>query len=82
MPIVESTVDDLPPLDERRLERLRALKDRDIDVSEMPALTREQLAMFVPARQLNRSTDRAVKIPAIGEAAIKLIDGDQARKTG
>ena len=63
MPIVERTLNDLPPLDERRLEKLRAMDDRDIDTSDMPALAQEQLARFVPAKLLNRSLFRPVKIP-------------------
>jgi len=39
MPIVERTINDLPPLDERRLEKLRAMDDKDIDTSDMPALS-------------------------------------------
>jgi uncharacterized protein (DUF4415 family) len=63
MPIVEKTINDLPPLDEQRFNKLRAMKDRDIDTSDMPALTQEQLSKFVPAKLLNRSLYRPVKIP-------------------
>ena len=63
MPIVEKTINDLPPLNEGRFEKLRAMQDKDIDVSDMPALTQEQLARFVPAKLLNRSLYRPVKIP-------------------
>ena len=63
MPIVEKTLNDLPPLDEQRLKKLKAMKDKDIDTGDMPALTQEQLAMFVPAKLLNRSLYRPVKIP-------------------
>lgn len=37
------------------------MKDEDIDTSDMPALTQEQLAKFVPAKLLNRSLYRSVK---------------------
>ena len=63
MPIVKRTLNDLPPLDERRFAKLRAAQDTDIDTSDMPALTAEQLARFVPAKLLNRSLYRPVKIP-------------------
>ena len=63
MPIVVRTLDDLPPMDEERINKLREIKDKDIDVSDMPALTQEQLARFVPAKLLNRSLYRPVKIP-------------------
>ena len=63
MPIVTRTLDDLPPLDEERLKKLKKMRDKDIDVSEMPALTQEQLARFVPAKLLNRSLYRPKKIP-------------------
>ena len=63
MPIVEKTINDLPPLDEQRFEKIKKLQDKDIDVSDMPALTQEQLARFVPAKLLNRSLYRPVKIP-------------------
>jgi len=60
---VEKTINDLPPLDEQRFKKLREMKDKDIDTSDMPALTQEQLARFVPAKLLNRSLYRPVKIP-------------------
>jgi uncharacterized protein (DUF4415 family) len=63
MLIVERTINDLPPLDEQRFDKLRTMKDKDIDTSDMPALTQEQLSMFVPAKLLNRSLYRPVKIP-------------------
>ena len=63
MPIVKKTLNDLSPLDEQRLKKLKAMKDKDIDTSDMPSLTHEQLAKFVPAKLLNRSLYRPVKIP-------------------
>jgi len=63
LPIVKRTVNDLPPLDEQRFDKLRKMKDANIDTSDMPALTQEQLARFVPAKLLNRSLYRPVKIP-------------------
>jgi len=63
MPIVVKTIEELPPLDDGRIERLKKMRDKDIDVSDMPALTQEQLARFVPAKLLNRSLYRPVKIP-------------------
>ena len=63
MRIVKKTINDLPPLDEQRFDKLREMKDKDIDTSDMPALTQEQLARFVPAKLLNRSLYRPVKIP-------------------
>jgi len=63
MPIVIKTLEGLPPLDEGRIESLKKMRDKDIDVSDMPALTQEQLARFVPAKLLNRSLYRPVKVP-------------------
>ena len=63
MPIVVRTLEDLPPLDEARLKKLREMKDEDIDLSDMPALTQEQLARFVPAKLLNRGIYRPKKVP-------------------
>jgi len=63
MPIVVRTLEDLPPLDEERINKLKEIQDKDIDVSDMPPLTQEQLARFVPAKLLNRSLYRPVKIP-------------------
>ena len=57
------TLEDLPPLDEERIKKLKKMRDMDIDVSDMPALTQEQLARFVPAKLLNRSLYRPVKVP-------------------
>ena len=63
MAIVVKTLNDLPPIDEQRINKLKKMQDKDIDFSEMPALTQEQLARFVPAKLLNRSLYRPVKIP-------------------
>ena len=63
MSTVTRTLDNLPPLDEERIKKLKKLKDKDIDTADMPALTQEQLAKFVPAKLLNRSLYRPVKIP-------------------
>jgi len=63
MPIVTRTLDDLPPLDEERIKNLKTMRDEDIDVSDMPALTQEQLARFIPAKLLNRSLYRPRKVP-------------------
>ena len=63
MPIVERTLENLPLLDEERIKKLKKMQDADIDVSDMPALTQEQLARFVPAKLLNRSLYRPVKVP-------------------
>ena len=63
MPIAVKTIEDLPPLDEGRIKKLKNMRDKDIDVSDMPALTQEQLARFVPAKLLNRSLYRPVKVP-------------------
>jgi len=41
----------------------RKWNQEEIDTSDMPALTQEQLARFVPAKLLNRSLYRPVKIP-------------------
>jgi len=37
----------------------------DIDTSDMPALTQEQTARFVPAKLLNCSLYQLVKIPVV-----------------
>jgi len=58
---VRMTYDTLPPVDTERLARLESLPDEAIDTSDMPALTPEQLARFVPARLLDRSLYRPVK---------------------
>jgi uncharacterized protein (DUF4415 family) len=63
MPTIKRTIDTLPPLDEARIKKLTKLKDKDIDTSDMPALTPKQLAHFVPAKLLDRSLYKPVKIP-------------------
>jgi uncharacterized protein (DUF4415 family) len=63
MPIVVRTINDLPPIDEERVEKLKKMRDEDIDFSDMPALSQEQLARFVPAKLLNRSLYRPIKVP-------------------
>ena len=63
MSIVVRTLEDLPPLNEERIKKLKNMRDEDIDVSDMPALTQEQLARFMPAKLLNRSLYRPRKVP-------------------
>ena len=63
MPIVVRTLEDLPPIDEERIKTLKEMKDEDIDLSDMPELTQEQLARFVPAKLLNRGLYRPKKVP-------------------
>jgi uncharacterized protein (DUF4415 family) len=63
MKTVTQTIQTLPPLNKERIQKLKSLNDEDIDVSEMPALTQEQLARFVPAKLLNRSLYKPVKVP-------------------
>ena len=63
MPTVVRTLETLPPLDGERIKKLQKMRDKDIDVSDMPALTQEQLARFIPAKLLNRSLYRPVKVP-------------------
>ena len=63
MPIVTRTLEDLPPIDTERLKKLKNLREKEIDVSDIPPLTQEQLARFVPAKLLNRSLYKPVKIP-------------------
>jgi hypothetical protein len=57
MAMVVKTIADILPLSEEsiaRLERLRGIKDEDIDTSDMPELTAEQLARMKPARFSDR----------------------------
>jgi len=63
MPVVRKTVNELSPADEKRLKALSKMPDSEIDTSDMPALSAEQLAHFVPAKLLNRSLYRPVKVP-------------------
>jgi len=63
MPIVRKTVNELSPADEERLKTLANMEDCEIDTSDMPPLSAEQLAHFVPAKLLNRSLYRPVKVP-------------------
>ena len=63
MPIVVRTLEDLPPIDGERIKKLKKMQDKDIDFSDMSALSQEQLARFVPAKLLNRSLYRPVKVP-------------------
>ena len=62
MSIVVRTLEDLPPLDEERIKTIKKIKDEDIDISDMPPLTQEQLARFLPAKLLNRSLYRPRKV--------------------
>ena len=62
MPIVVKTLEDLPALDKEHIKKLKKMRDRDIDVSDMPALTQEQLSRFLPSKLLNRSLYRPVKV--------------------
>ena len=53
MAMVVKTAADILPLSGEainRLDKLKDIKDKDIDTSEMPELTDEQLARMEPAR--------------------------------
>jgi hypothetical protein len=53
MAMVVKTITDILPLSEKsvlRLEKLKGIKDEDIDTSDMPELTDEQLERMEPAR--------------------------------
>jgi uncharacterized protein (DUF4415 family) len=63
MPIVKMAINSLPPIDTERNSKLKQLEDKDIDFSDMPPLTEEQLARLVPAKLLNRSLYKPVKVP-------------------
>ena len=60
---VTITLNDLPPINEERIKNLKKKPEKDINFSDMPALTREQLSRFVPAKLLDRSLYRPRKIP-------------------
>ncbi|MBQ7198165.1 MAG: hypothetical protein IJS29_02780 [Selenomonadaceae bacterium] len=40
----------MPPLTDEQIKRLRALKNREIDLSDIPEITDEELKKFKPAR--------------------------------
>jgi hypothetical protein len=51
--MVIKTVADILPLSEEsiaRLERLKGIKDKDIDTTDMPPLTAEELARGIPGK--------------------------------
>jgi hypothetical protein len=56
MPIVRKTIKELSPIDKKRLKSLAAMDEKEIDTSDIPALSEEQLASFVPAKLLNRQS--------------------------
>ncbi|MDR2999946.1 MAG: BrnA antitoxin family protein [Fibromonadaceae bacterium] len=63
MPIVRKTAKELSSANEERLKTLANMSDSEIDTSDMPALSVEQLARFMPAKLLNRSLYRPIKVP-------------------
>ncbi|MDR1947869.1 MAG: BrnA antitoxin family protein [Spirochaetaceae bacterium] len=66
MAMVTKTLADLPPIsaeDTLRFDGLKNMGDEDIDTSDMPPLTREQLALAVQARHLRHDVYKPVKIP-------------------
>jgi uncharacterized protein (DUF4415 family) len=65
MGIVRYTVDTLPPLtDEERakLRELAAKPDSEIDFSDIPELTEEQMAKFVRRNQLYKPVKQATTV--------------------
>ena len=63
MAIVTKTLADLPSVsaeDKIRFERLENMREEDIDTSDMPPLTKEQLALAVQARHLRHSQNKPV----------------------
>ena len=58
MAMVTKTAADILPLSAeaiQRLDKLKGIKDEDIDTSEMPELTDEQLTRMEPARFFNKA---------------------------
>lgn len=65
MGIVRYTLETLPPLtDEEKaaMERLRNMSDDDIDYSDIPPLTEEQLARAVRRNQLYKPVKQATTV--------------------
>jgi uncharacterized protein (DUF4415 family) len=66
MEIITKTLSDLQPLteeDKRRFALLNQMQDEDIDTSDLPPLTSEQLALAAQARHLRNSFYKPVKVP-------------------
>ena len=59
MGMVSYTLDTLPPVDEEELDRLAAMKDEDIDCSDIPPLETLNLR---PRPIVDRSMYRPVKV--------------------
>jgi hypothetical protein len=59
MAMVIKTVTDILPLSEasiRRLEQIKSIKDEDIDTSDMPELTDDQLARMESVHFFDKNT--------------------------
>ncbi|MDR2408040.1 MAG: BrnA antitoxin family protein [Bacteroidales bacterium] len=54
---------DLPSVDKTMVKKLKSLKDKDIDVSDMPPLTKDDLMMAIPIKLLGRGLYKPVKRP-------------------
>ncbi len=61
MSIIRKTANELSSANEENLRALSA-NDSEIDTSDIPALSAEELARFMPAKLLNRSLYKPVKV--------------------
>ncbi len=52
MAIVRKTLDQIKPLNQSELDRLASMADSEIDYSDIPALTDEQIANLKPAKEV------------------------------
>lgn len=43
----------MPPIPEERLAEIKAIKDEDVDLSDIPELTPEQIASMKPAMEIH-----------------------------
>ncbi len=47
----------MPPLTEEQIKRLKELRNREIDYSDIPKMTKEELSKFRPARLRQKKSD-------------------------
>ena len=47
----------MPPLTEEQIKRLKELRNREIDYSDIPKMTKEELSRFRPARLRQKKSD-------------------------
>ena len=57
--LIKGQIPEMTPEQEERLEKLKSIRDEDIDYSDIPKMTKEELSRFKPARLREKKSQKA-----------------------